>query len=151
MLRYIVTSLLALLLIACSTPRSGSGSSSREPISPQASASGEQVNSVTQALLGYAATDFRGHSPVVDRVRNVHVGHVLNAKGQKQYLLCGEFVPVQREPKDEWITFATIETDPYEQWLGAQAETWCKNVKVNWDEKRRDLSSDLQSRLGSLN
>ena len=152
MLHYIVTSLLALLLTACSTTPSDPSPSSRESISRQASASGEHLESVTQSLLGYAASDFRAHSPAVAQVRNVRVGHVLTAKGQKQYLVCGEFLPAHSEGQGEWTTFATIKTDPYEQWLGGQAESWCQNskVKVNWEKNGGDLSSALRSRLDSL-
>jgi len=150
MLRYIVTSFLAVLLTACSTTPSNPSPSSRESISGQASASGEQLDSVTQTLLGYAASDFRAHSLPVAQVRNVRVGHVLTAKGQKQHLVCGEFLPVQSEGQREWTTFATIETHPYEQWLGGQAESWCKHSKVSWEKNVGDLSSALRSRLDSL-
>jgi hypothetical protein len=98
------------------------------------------------ARLGYAASDFRAHSPAVAQVRNVRVGHVLTAKGQKQYLVCGEFL----EGKGEWTTFATIKTNPYEQWLGGHAESWCRNAKVNWETNEGDLSSALRSRLNAL-
>jgi hypothetical protein len=150
MLRYIVTSSVVLLLTSCSTTPSDAGTSSRESTSGQASTSGEQLDSVTQSLLGYAASDFGAHSPVVAQVRNVRVGHVLTARGEKQYLLCGEFVPAHSERKGEWTTFATIKTDPYEQWLGGQAESWCKNAKVKWKENGRDLSSALRTRLDAL-
>src|SRR3954452_19347226 len=121
MLRYILTWFLALLLTACSTTPSDLSTSSRELTSGQASASGEQLDSVTQSLLQFAASDFGAHSPAIAHVRNVRVGHVLTARGQKQYLLCGEFVPAKSERKGEWTPFATIKTDPYEQWLGGQA------------------------------
>ena len=149
MLRYIVTSSLALLLTACSTTSSDASASSRASRSGQASASGEQLDSVIQSLLGYAASDFGAHSPVA-QVRNVRVGYVLTAKGEKQYLLCGEFVPAHSERQGDWTTFATIKTDPYEQWLGGQAESWCKHAKVKWEENAGDLSPALRSRLASL-
>lgn len=150
MLRYIVTSFLALLLTGCSSTPSDPGTSSQETTTGQASASGKQLDSVTQSLLGYAASDFGAHPPAVAQVRNVRVGYVVTAQGKKQYLLCGEFVPAHSERKGEWTTFATIKTDPYEQWLGGLAESWCRNPKVNWEKSEGDLSSALQSRLDSL-
>lgn len=150
MLRYIVTSLLALLLASCSTTPSDPGTSSQESTAGQSSASGEELDSVTQSLLGYAASDFGAHSPAVAQIRNVRVGYVMTAQGKKQYLLCGEFVPAASEREGEWTTFATIKTDPYEQWLGGQAESWCRHAKVNWEESKGDLSSALRSRLDSL-
>ena len=149
-LRYLVPSFLFLLLTACSTTHPAASPSPRESSSGQAYASGERLDSVTQTLLGYAASDFRAHSAAVAQVRNVRVGHVLTAKGQKQHLLCGEFLPAHSEGEREWTTFATIETDPYEQWLGGQAESWCKHSKVNWEKNVGDLSSALRSRLDSL-
>lgn len=150
MLRYLLPSFLFLLLTACSTTHPGA--SPREPSSRQAYASGERLDSVTQTLLGYAASDFRAHSGAVAQVRNVRVGYVLTAKGQKQHLVCGEFLPAHSDgaPKAEWTTFATIETHSYEQWLGGQAESWCKHSKVNWKKNVGDLSSALRSRLDSL-
>jgi hypothetical protein len=150
MLRYLVPSFLILLLTACSTTHTDASPSPRESSSGEAYASGERLDSVTQSLLAYAASDFRAHSPAVAQVRNVRVGHVLTAKGQKQYLVCGEFLPAHSEGQGEWTTFATIKTHPYEQWLGAQAESWCRNSKVNWEKNEGDLSSALRSRLDSL-
>jgi hypothetical protein len=150
MLRHLVPSFLFLLLTACSTTHPNASPSPRESSSGQAYASGERLDSVTQRLLGYAASDFRAHSAVA-QVRNVRLGHVLTAKGQKQHLVCGEFLPAHSEGgQREWTTFATIETHPYEQWLGGQAESWCKHSKVNWEKNVGDLSAALRSRLGSL-
>jgi hypothetical protein len=64
------------LLTAFTTTPSDPSASSRESTSPQASASGEQMDWITQSLLGYAASDFRAHSPSVAQVRNARVGHV---------------------------------------------------------------------------
>ena len=149
MLRYIVTSFLALLLTGCSTTPIDTRTSSQESTAGQASASREELDSVTQSLLGYAASDFGAHGPAVAQLRNVRVGYVVTAQGKKQYLLCGEFVPAHSEQKGEWTTFATIKTDPYEQWLGGQAESWCRNPKVYWEKSEGDLSATLQSRLDS--
>ena len=149
MFRYLVPSFLFLLLTACSTTLPDASPSPRESSSGQ-NHSGERLDSVTQMLLGYAASDFRAHSAAVAQVRNVRVGHVLTAKGQKQHLMCGEFLSAHSEGQREWTTFATIKTDPYEQWLGGQAESWCKHSKVNWEKNVGDLSSALRSRLDSL-
>ena len=150
MLRYILTSFLAGLLTACGTAPSAPGTSSRESSSGQTSASGEQLDAIAQSLIGYAASDFGRHSQAVTQVRNVRLGHVSTAEGNKQYFLCGEFMPALGERKGEWTPFATIRTDPYEQWLGMQAATWCRHAEVKWEANRGDLSSVLASRLGSL-
>ena len=146
LLRYLVASLVTLLLAACSTtpaPRA-------HPASPgQVSASDGQVDSLIQLLLAEAASDFHSHRPSsVAQVRNVRIGHIRSSDGAKQYILCGEFLPGQREGKAEWMPFATIKTSGYEQWLGAQAANLCQRSTVIWD-REGDLSSSLQTRLDS--
>ena len=69
--------------------------------------------------------------------------------GAKQYLLCGEFLPQQREGKAEWTPFATIKTSGFEQYLGVQAVSWCQRSQFVRDSAE-DLSSTLQNRLNSL-
>ena len=69
--------------------------------------------------------------------------------GEKQYMLCGQFLPAQEGDKAEWTSFATIKTFGYEQWIGAQAAGLCQRLSITWD-KEGDLSSALQSELDSL-
>ena len=149
LLRYLVASLVTLLFAACSTTPAPRGQ--LQPASPgQVAASEEQLDSVIQLLLADAASDFHSHrSPSVAYVRGVRIGHVRSADGAKQYMLCGEFLPAQREGKVEWTPFATIKTSGYEQWLGAQAANLCQRSTVIWDSER-DLSSSLQIRLDSM-
>jgi hypothetical protein len=149
LLRYLVAPLLTLLFAACSTTPAPRGQ--LQPASPgQVSASDRQLDSVIQYLLAEAASDFHSHGPPsVAHVRNVRIGHVTTANGAKQYMLCGEFLPAQREGKVEWTPFVTIKTSGYEQWQGAQASSFCHRSAVEWDGKG-DLSSSLQNRLDSM-
>jgi hypothetical protein len=120
------------VLAACSTapaPRS-------EPIDP----------AVVEFLLSSAATDFHTHPPHPVRFRDVRMGHVVTASGEKQFLMCGQFLP-SAEGRAEWLHFVTIKTSGYEQWIGGQAIGFCQ--RVIWDEQG-DLSASLQSRLESL-
>src|SRR5262245_53167457 len=55
---------------------------------------------VVQFLLTSAATDFHSHrrlDPV--RFRDVRIGHVMTASGEKQYRLCGQFLPAREAGK----------------------------------------------------
>jgi hypothetical protein len=105
---------------------------------------------VVQFLLTAAATDFHAHRPPDPvRFRDVRIGHVMTPGGEQQYVLCGEFLPAHEGGKAEWTPFATIKTSGYEQWIGAQAATFCQGSSVVWDTVD-DLSSSLQSRLDSL-
>jgi hypothetical protein len=148
-LRYLVASLVALLFAACNTTPAPRGQ--LEPSSSgQVSASDGQLDSLIQLLLAQAASDFHSHrASAVAHVRNVRIGHVTTADGAKQYMLCGEFLPEQREGKVEWTPFATIKTSGYEQWLGVQAANLCQRSTVIWDNEG-DLSSSLQTRLDSM-
>lgn len=100
-------------------------------------------------LLTSAATDFHTHRPPHPaRFRDVRSGYVIAPDGTRQYRLCGEFLPSQETGRADWTPFATLQTSGYEQWLGAQAESFCKPSGVTWEKE--DLSSSLLSRLDSL-
>ena len=148
-MRYLVVSLVTLLFAACSTTPAPRGQ--LQPASPgQVSVSDRQLNSLIQLLLAKAASDFHSHRPPsVAHVRNVRIGHITTTDGAKQYMLCGEFLPTQREGKFEWTPFVTIKTSDYEQYLGAQAANLCQRPTVIW-ESEGDLSSSLQTRLDSM-
>lgn len=108
------------------------------------------IDSVVQFLLTAAATDFRTHRPPDPiRFREVRLGHVMAPSGEKQYRLCGQFLPAPEGGQAEWTPFATIKTSGYEQWIGSQAVGFCQGASVIWDGVG-DLSSALQSRLDSL-
>lgn len=79
----------------------------------------------------------------------MRIGHVLTPSGEKQYRLCGQFLPAQEAGKAEWTPFATIKTSNYEQCVGAQAAGFCQDSSVIWDNVD-DLSPSLLSRLDSL-
>jgi len=149
-MRFVIV-LLTLVFAACSTsPVSKSQSQATSP--GQGAASGEPkaaTDSPMEFLLRSAATDFHAHRPpVVERFRNVRFGHVMTPAGAKQYMLCGEFLPQQREGKAEWTPFATIRTSGFEQYLGGQTASWCQRPPFIQDGDE-DLSSTLQNRLDS--
>lgn len=105
---------------------------------------------VVQFLLTSAATDFHTHRPKDSvRFRDVRVGYVMTRGGEKQYRLCGQFLPAVAAGKAEWTPFATIKTSGYEQYVGALAASFRQDQSVTWDDVD-DLSSSLQSRIDSL-
>jgi hypothetical protein len=144
--------LAALVFVACKTapvvrsePQASSPTQAGAPEPRKA-----PPDSVLQFLLTSAATDFHTHprtTPV--RFRDVRMGHVTDPNGEKQYMLCGQFLPSEGGDKAEWTPFVTIKTSGYEQWIGAQAAVFCERSSVLWDEEG-DLSSALQSRLDAL-
>ncbi len=151
-MRFAIVLLLALALAACSST-AVSKSQPQATSTSQALASQEtkpSADSPMEFLLKSSATDFHAHrQPEVARFRDVRFGHVMTPAGGKQYQLCGEFLPQQREGKAEWTPFATIKTSGFEQYLGGQATSWCQRSGFVQD-RDEDLSSALQKRLGSM-
>jgi len=151
-MRYGVVLSIASVLAACSTapeksaaPQAGSPARAAAAERPKGS-----LDPVKEFLLTSAAADFHTHRPPDPvRFRDVRIGHVMEPGGEARYMLCGEFLPEQGGSNAEWTRFATIKTSGYEQWIGGQAEGFCRRPSVIWDESG-DLSSSLQSRLDSL-
>ena len=107
--------------------------------------------SAAEMLVASAAEDFRAHGPVYpDRVRAVRLGSVPAAGGGTQYMICGEFLASGPGGSAEWSPFATIRTDPYEQWLGVQAAGLCAQPSLTWETPAEVLTLRLQTRLDSL-
>ncbi|HEY3130595.1 MAG TPA: hypothetical protein VGL91_14140 [Acidobacteriota bacterium] len=151
-MRYLAVLFATLVLAACSTTpvtrRESQAVSPTQVLAPEPQKA--SMDSVVHFLLTAAATDFYTHRPPYPlRFRDVRIGHVMTPSGEKQYMLCGQFLPAQQGGKAEWTPFATIKTSGYEQWIGAQAAGFCQGSSVIWD-KVGDLSSSLKSRLDSL-
>lgn len=105
--------------------------------------------SVVQFLLSSASNDFYAHpAGNPGRFRNVRIGHIVTAGGEKNYRLCGEFLPTETGATKEWTRFATLKMSDYEQWIGPAAAAYCGS-EIIWDSPG-DLSSALQNRLDSL-
>ncbi len=136
-MRFVLVTLVLGMLTACSkTPGT---SAAAEPADP----------AVVQYLLTSAATDFRTHPPEPARFRNVSVGHGPMPSGERQYRICGEFLPEQEDGKAEWTPFATIKTSGYEQYIGGgPGEMAYCGDKVVWE--KGDLSAALQGKFDSL-
>jgi hypothetical protein len=73
-------------------------------------------DSVIQFLITSAAMDFRDHQPPtpVD-LRNLNMGYIKSSNQERIYILCGEFLSKENK---EWVSFATIKTSGYEQYIG---------------------------------
>lgn len=151
-MRYLPVIFAALVLAACSaTPVQRVESPAVSPTqAPTPELQNASVDSVVQFLLTSAATDFHTHRPPNPvRFRDVRIGHTTSPGGEKQYRLCGQFLPASEGGKAEWTRFATIKTSGYEQWIGGQSAEYCNGPSFTWD-KVGDLSSALQGRLDSL-
>ncbi len=108
------------------------------------------VDSVIQFLLTSAASDFHahGHSHLL-RFRDVSLVHFMSARGEMTYMLCGQFQSAQEGTDAAWRPFVTIKTSGYEQWVGAQATSFCQDASAR-RETVGDLTALLQSRFDSL-
>ncbi len=98
--------------------------------------------SATEArLVDYAASDFKTHvDPSAAEFRRVYAG-VIEGESQTRNVLCGEF----RAPAyAQWAPFLTIETDPYENWLGGAGAGQCAAPETTLGT--RDLADVLAQR-----
>jgi hypothetical protein len=77
--------------------------------------------------------------------RDVRAGYVTSRDGEKQYVMCGEYLPAQAAGQAEWTPFATIKTSDYEQYVGTNAASWCQ--RPSFSGNAEDLSSSLESRF----
>jgi hypothetical protein len=151
-MRYLAALVVTIVLACCSTApvtRSASGAASpARVLAPESQ--NASLDSVIQYLLTSAAADFHAHRPPEPvGFRDVRIGHIMTDSGERQYVLCGEFLPRQEGGKAQWTSFVTTKTSVYEQWLGAQAKAFLQTTSVEWD-RVNDLSSALLSRLDSL-
>lgn len=106
----------------------------------------EPPKGVTEFLLSTAAAEFKTSSPLrIAALRQVRVGYFSDV-GPGRYVLCGRVRPADSR-KTGWIQFATVQTSPYEQWLGGVAESICTSKKIKLYPK--DLSSELLKRVQS--
>jgi len=126
------------VVLACS----GSRPPAATPAPPQPAAIDPPT---VEFLLTSAATDFRAHQAAAG-FREVHAGYITSPQGDKQYLLCGEFQPAHGT--GEWMSFVTLKTSGYEQYVGAGSETWCH--RPSFTGSREDLSSSLKSRFDAM-
>lgn len=104
------------------------------------------VQDLQDSLVAFSATDFSAHGPRPDGFRNVDLRYRENDHGARSYMLCGQF-RVSSGPDADWSDFATIKTDPYEQWIGGSAADMCARA-VPVSPGGKDLSLELQSALG---
>jgi hypothetical protein len=149
-MRYIVTLLVTLVFAACSRAPASHNQSQAESAGLAPDAQKASTDSPVEFLLTASASDFHAHRRAFStRFRGVRFGRFMTPAGAQQYMLCGEFLPQQEPDKAEWSPFATIRTSGYEQYVGAQAASFCQRPQVVWD-KDEDLSSTLQNRFDSL-
>ena len=141
-----------LFLISCNS-RSKNNNHSAEG-SPDSIGLTETKNasqdSIVHFLLDAAARDFQDHQPPVPLgFRNVQFKYLTKPNDEYIYIICGQFLNQDNQNKEEWTNFATIKTDPYEQWMGSNALTYCQDSKEITYTKI-DLSIALKSRYDSL-
>jgi hypothetical protein len=108
------------------------------------------LDSIVHFLLDAAAKDFHDNQPPTPvSFRNIKVRDLIGPNAENHYMICGQFLAQDNQNKEEWTHFATIKTDPYEQWIGSNALTYCQDSKEITYTKI-DLSRALKSRFDSL-
>ena len=110
----------------------------------------DSLDNIVVNLLDVSAQDFYDHQPPVPvSFREVKIKYLTKPDKKRTYLICGQFLDKDNQNKKEWTFFATIKTDPYEQWIGSNAQIYCQDSKEIMFTKI-DLSIALKSRVDSL-
>ncbi|MCF7223415.1 hypothetical protein L3V18_16700 [Lysobacter sp. TLK-CK17T] len=103
------------------------------------------LQDLQNSLIASSASDFASHAPRPDGFRNVDLRYRENDHGARSYMLCGQ-VRMAVSANADWVDFATIKTDPYEQWVGSTAADMCARA-VPVSPGDMDLSDALQTKL----
>jgi len=139
-MKRLVPILAAAVFLGCNGPSPGSSGRTEPRATP--------ADAPVEFLVTTAASDFHKHqSPRPSRFREVRVAYVVAPDGTTTYMLYGEFLPASDDGAAAWTPFLTIKTDPYEQWIGAQAKGYCEQPSIMWLDG--DYSSLMQSRFDS--
>jgi hypothetical protein len=108
------------------------------------------LDSIVHFLIDASAKDFHDHQPPTPvSFRNVKVQNLIGPNAENHYMICGQFLALDKQNKDEWTYFTTIKTSGYEQWIGNQSLSFCQDSKAI-SYKINDLSSELKNRFDSL-
>jgi hypothetical protein len=103
------------------------------------------IQDLQGSLVAYSASDFAASDSRPDDFRKVGLRYRENDHGARSYMLCGQ-ARMGAGAKADWVDFATIKTDPYEQWIGGTATDMCaRAVPISTDGS--DLSAALQAKL----
>lgn len=68
---------------------------------------------------------------------------------RETYLICGEFITIDKEKAEKWVDFATLKTEGYELWIGGNATAYCNDAKTI-TTSTEDLATLLNSQLKNL-
>ena len=103
------------------------------------------VQGLQDSLVAFSASDFAASDARPDGFLKVDLRYRENDHGARSYMLCGQ-ARRGAGAKTEWVAFATIKTNPYEQWIGDTATDMCARA-VPISPEGSDLSAALQVKL----
>ncbi len=154
MKRYFKILSLITLIVFCLSCNSSNSNENSKTVSSDSIRSDvtqpDSLDNIVGTLLDVSAQDFYDQQPPVPvSFREVKIKYLTRPNKERTYLICGQFLDKDNQNKQEWTFFATIKTDPYEQWIGSNAQTYCQDSKEIMFTKI-DLSIALKSRVDSL-
>lgn len=145
--------IITLSLTSCSTKSDKKIDKSTQSNADSVRLTDTQIASLDSAfrfLIDASAKDFYDHQPPTPvGFRNVQLRNLAGTNAENHYLICGQFLALDKKDKDEWTYFATIKTSGYEQWIDGQSLGYCQDSKAI-PYKGNDLSSELKNRFDSL-
>lgn len=142
----------AIFIVSCNSIADNKNNSSKDSLERTnlTETQNTSLDSIVLFLLDMSAKDFHDNQPPIPvNFRNVQVKNLIGSNMEDHYMICGQFLIQDKQNKDEWTSFATIKTDPYEQWIGSNALTYCQDSKAV-SYKIDDLSTALKNRIDSL-
>lgn len=150
---YILVLFSTVLFVSCkSGPDNGQNDSSQISSGniPAIVTQNDTIAGIVKSLIYFSANDFYKHQkPLPTAFRKLQIKYVIKSNKELMYLLCGQFTTDDKQNSSEWTDFTTIITDPYEQWIGSNALTYCENSKEIQFTKA-NLSAELIMQLNSL-
>jgi hypothetical protein len=110
----------------------------------------DTLDVIVQTLLEASSNDFyRNQPPLPVDFRNMQLKYLEKANGERNYMICGQFLARDGQNQEKWTNFTTIKTSDYEQWIGSNAVAYCQEAKdVSYNTS--DLSAELKNRVDSL-
>lgn len=105
------------------------------------------VQGLQDSLVEYAASDFAAAPLRPGSFRRVELRYREDDNGVRSYMLCGQ-ARIGAGAKEAWVDFATIKTDPYEQWIGGLATDMCARA-VTVPSNGNDISAALQTKVAN--
>ena len=144
----LLSTLVIILLYSCQNNAERKSSNTNQPaeMEDNITVSAPVSDTLKTFLVNNTVQDFyKNKQNAVVEFRNVF----LKLYEGETYLICGEFLMMDKEKTEKWIDFATLKTEGYELWIGGNATAYCNDAKTI-TTSTEDLAILLNTQLKNL-